>query len=311
MKKVEASSKLTSFQAVRSTAAKFVTDRDWTQFHTPTNVALALTGEVGEVAEIFQWKGPMDAGDSGVISDAACTATELVHIGEEVADVFIYSTRLCDLCGIDLGYCARYCALNPDAHERGTSDDFLLKCVQPGPARSWDALTFAELEALLPSEFVTEVSSPRRVALLLSSKCGQVCDLFQVKTEAESAVGLPGWSRSEVADLGLLMGAIAVLLLRLALLARTTLDSCVAGKFEKNERKYPAELAKGSSQKYTAYANVVKAKEESGAAGDSGSGSNEVHSLRVTVAGSLALCAVSLAVGAYFGRAGGWRGLKL
>jgi len=138
-----------------------------------------------------------------------------------------------------------------------------------------------------------------------------VCDLFQVKTEAESAVGLPGWSRSEVADLGLLMGAIAVLLLRLALLARTTLDSCVAGKFEKNERKYPAELAKGSSQKYTAYANVVKAKEGSGAVGGSGSGSNEVRSLLVTVAGSLALCAVSLAVGAYFGRAGGWRGLKL
>ena len=40
----------------------FVAEREWTQFHTPRNLALALVGEVGEVAEIFQWKGEVKSG---------------------------------------------------------------------------------------------------------------------------------------------------------------------------------------------------------------------------------------------------------
>jgi len=36
---------------------QFVKERDWEQFHTPRNLVMALVGEVGEVAEIFQWKG--------------------------------------------------------------------------------------------------------------------------------------------------------------------------------------------------------------------------------------------------------------
>lgn len=35
----------------------FVQERDWEQFHTPRNLLMALVGEVGELAEIFQWKG--------------------------------------------------------------------------------------------------------------------------------------------------------------------------------------------------------------------------------------------------------------
>ena len=34
----------------------FVKERDWEQFHTPRNLVLALTGEVGELAELMQWK---------------------------------------------------------------------------------------------------------------------------------------------------------------------------------------------------------------------------------------------------------------
>jgi dCTP diphosphatase len=36
---------------------QFVKDRDWEQFHTPRNLLLALVGEVGELAEIYQWAG--------------------------------------------------------------------------------------------------------------------------------------------------------------------------------------------------------------------------------------------------------------
>ena len=40
-------------------------EREWDQFHTPRNLALALTGEVGELCEIFQWKGEVEPGLPG------------------------------------------------------------------------------------------------------------------------------------------------------------------------------------------------------------------------------------------------------
>jgi dCTP diphosphatase len=46
----------------RETLRAFVKERDWQQFHTPRNLVMALVGEVGEVAEIFQWKGEVEAG---------------------------------------------------------------------------------------------------------------------------------------------------------------------------------------------------------------------------------------------------------
>ena len=42
---------------IKSKMRFFVEERDWSQFHTPRNLVMALTGEIGEVAEIFQWKG--------------------------------------------------------------------------------------------------------------------------------------------------------------------------------------------------------------------------------------------------------------
>lgn len=40
----------------------FVDEREWHQFHTPRNLLLALVGEVGEISEIFQWKGEVTKG---------------------------------------------------------------------------------------------------------------------------------------------------------------------------------------------------------------------------------------------------------
>lgn len=65
-----------------------VAEREWDQFHTPRNLMLALTGEVGELAEIFQWKGEVAAGLP------TFTEQERTHLGEELADVMIYLTRL-------------------------------------------------------------------------------------------------------------------------------------------------------------------------------------------------------------------------
>ena len=52
----------TTLQALRELQAAFARARDWDQFHTPRNILIALTGEVGELAEIFQWKGEVARG---------------------------------------------------------------------------------------------------------------------------------------------------------------------------------------------------------------------------------------------------------
>jgi dCTP diphosphatase len=57
---------------------------------------MALVGEVGEVAEIFQRKGEVGVGLPGF------SAQEKQHVGEELADVFAYLVRLADVCEVDL-----------------------------------------------------------------------------------------------------------------------------------------------------------------------------------------------------------------
>ena len=49
-------------EALRLRIAAFAKERDWDQFHTPRNILLALVGEVGELAECFQWKGEVARG---------------------------------------------------------------------------------------------------------------------------------------------------------------------------------------------------------------------------------------------------------
>ena len=75
----------------------FASDRAWHAYHTPRNLVLALTGEVGELAEIFQWKGEVPPGLTG------WSAADREHVGEEMSDVLMYLIRLADVCGVDLG----------------------------------------------------------------------------------------------------------------------------------------------------------------------------------------------------------------
>jgi len=57
-------------------------------------------GEVGELSEIFQWKGEVPKG----LPD--WKEEEKVHLGEELSDVLLYLVRLSDICGVDLGKAA-------------------------------------------------------------------------------------------------------------------------------------------------------------------------------------------------------------
>lgn len=75
---------------------EFAEARDWAQFHSPKNLVMALSGEVGELNEIFQW---MTEADSFKAAASESTASA-VH--EEIADVALYLIRLSDVLGIDL-----------------------------------------------------------------------------------------------------------------------------------------------------------------------------------------------------------------
>ena len=75
--------------------AEFARERDWDRFHTPRNLLLALTGEVGELTEIFQWLTDAQA-------EAIMDSDKAEHVRQEVADVFLYLMRLAMVLEIDL-----------------------------------------------------------------------------------------------------------------------------------------------------------------------------------------------------------------
>ncbi|RMX69082.1 hypothetical protein KXD40_005180 [Peronospora effusa] len=84
-----------TFEALRKRVADFADERDWNQIHTPRNLLLALNSEVGELCEIFQWKGEVNNTEDW-------STREKEHLGEEISDVLIYLVRLADKCDVDL-----------------------------------------------------------------------------------------------------------------------------------------------------------------------------------------------------------------
>jgi len=75
---------------------QFAEERDWQQFHSPKNLVMALSGEVGELTEIFQW---MTEADSHAAASSPKTAKA---VRDELADVALYLIRLADALGVDL-----------------------------------------------------------------------------------------------------------------------------------------------------------------------------------------------------------------
>ena len=79
---------------IQDKLAKFTEERDWDQFHSPKNLVMALTSEVGELNEIFQWLTEEQSKKENI--------EEIDNIKNEVADIFIYLLRLADMLDIDL-----------------------------------------------------------------------------------------------------------------------------------------------------------------------------------------------------------------
>jgi dCTP diphosphatase len=91
---------MSDLQALRDRMRKFTADRQWSTYHDPKSVLLALVGEVGELAELFQWL-PADAA-----RDLAQHEPLRTRAGEELSDVLLYLVLLADVLGIDLAAAA-------------------------------------------------------------------------------------------------------------------------------------------------------------------------------------------------------------
>ncbi|AQW53962.1 nucleotide pyrophosphohydrolase [Streptomyces hygroscopicus] len=81
--------------ALQRRLAAFAAARDWQQYHTPKNLAAALSVEASELVEIFQWLTPEQS--ARVMEDEDKAA----RVEDEVADVLAYLLQFCEVLGID------------------------------------------------------------------------------------------------------------------------------------------------------------------------------------------------------------------
>ncbi|GAB6849270.1 nucleotide pyrophosphohydrolase [Paraburkholderia kururiensis] len=92
--------KLIDIDGLQRTALAFAEARGWRKFHNPKNLAMALSVEVAELVEIFQWKTPEE-------SAAVMESGEREHVEQELADIAIYLSELVSVLGVDLDAAVR------------------------------------------------------------------------------------------------------------------------------------------------------------------------------------------------------------
>jgi NTP pyrophosphatase (non-canonical NTP hydrolase) len=80
-------------ETIAAHLSEFAADRDWNQFHTPKNLAMAIAAEVGELVEVFQWLTEDESLHLTVEQRATAT--------DEIMDVLIYLVRLGDVLEVD------------------------------------------------------------------------------------------------------------------------------------------------------------------------------------------------------------------
>jgi len=96
-------------QSLTQALRDFAKARDWEQFHSPKNLAAALTVEASELLEHFQWLTEEQSRD--------LPAAKQAEVAAEAADVLLYLLQLCDKLGIDLAQAARQkLALNAEKY---------------------------------------------------------------------------------------------------------------------------------------------------------------------------------------------------
>lgn len=81
---------------IHNEISKFITERDWDQFHSIKNLSMALSVESSELVELFQW---MKEEDSNAVSQ---NPQLKARVGEELSDILVYLLRIAHKADIDL-----------------------------------------------------------------------------------------------------------------------------------------------------------------------------------------------------------------
>ena len=88
---------MTTFEEVTAAIVRFRDERDWAQFHTPRNLATALSIEAAELQETMLWKK-----DDEVASQLA-DPSQKAEMERELADILIFTLLLCHEADVDPG----------------------------------------------------------------------------------------------------------------------------------------------------------------------------------------------------------------
>jgi NTP pyrophosphatase (non-canonical NTP hydrolase) len=83
-----------SFKQIKIRLREFAAERDWDQFHSPKNLAMALIVEAAELVEHFQWLTEEQS--------QSLPPDKLAEVEQEIADIQIYLIRLADKLGVDM-----------------------------------------------------------------------------------------------------------------------------------------------------------------------------------------------------------------
>lgn len=84
----------TTIRQLRDLVAKFVSERDWNQFHSPKNLSMSISIEAAELMEHFQWISQTDSANLG--------EEKQTEVREELADVMCYCLALANSMNIDI-----------------------------------------------------------------------------------------------------------------------------------------------------------------------------------------------------------------
>jgi len=79
---------MNDFESMKAKVKQFTVDRDWDQFHNGKDLAIALSGEAGELLNAFLWKKPEDV--------------KVEKVREELADVLNYAFLIADKYNLDI-----------------------------------------------------------------------------------------------------------------------------------------------------------------------------------------------------------------
>ena len=83
-----------SLNELKQNLEDFVAERDWAQFHSPKNLAMAMIVEAAELVEHFQWNTEAESHE--------LSAEKREQVGHELADTFVYLLRISQVLNIDL-----------------------------------------------------------------------------------------------------------------------------------------------------------------------------------------------------------------